>query len=206
MRPEEKLDGVLRDPPDRAPELRRGLGRKALGQVDDVVDPLSQRGHEDDEFVQPVIEILSESAFSNLSVQGDVRSRNNPYIDGQCAFGSQDLHPAFFQCPEKLCLRWKGKVDDLVEEQSPTLSQFEMPLLSPVSPRERALLVAEQFRLDQRFGNGAAVQGHKGLVVAGLTFGGTATPPVSPPPASPPATAAVVLTSTFPPFTSPPPS
>src|SRR5438445_10541406 len=78
MIPEAHLDRFLRDPTDRAPELPRGLSHKPRAQVDDVFDPLSQRGHEDDEFGQPVIEILSESARSNLSVQGNVGGRNDP--------------------------------------------------------------------------------------------------------------------------------
>ena len=42
-----------------------------------------------------------------------------------------------------------------------------MPLPSAVRPGERALLVAEQFRLDQGFGNRAAVQSHEGLLATG---------------------------------------
>ena len=66
-------------------------------------------------------------------------------IDGKRSFGPQGLHPAFFQRPEKLGLCREGEIDDLVEEQGPTLGQLEVPFFSPVSSRERALLVAEQF-------------------------------------------------------------
>ena len=167
MIPEENLDGLVRDSAHRALELHRGLGQKSLRQVHDVLHTLPQRGHDDDEFVQAVIEILAESARSNLAVHGDVGRRDDPHIDRKRAFGPEDLHLALLERPEKLCLRWKGKVDDLVEEQRPTLSQLEVPLPSPVRPGERALLVAEQFRLDQRFGNRAAVQSHEGLLAAG---------------------------------------
>src|SRR5207245_1585198 len=113
---------------------------------------------------------LRRTARANLAVQRDVGRRDDPHIDRKRAFGPEDLHLALLERPEKLSLRWKGKVDDLVEEQGPTLSQLEVPLPSPVRPGERALLVAEQFRLDQRFGNRAAVHSHEGLLAAGTAL------------------------------------
>jgi len=45
---------------------------------------------------------------------------------------------AFLDGAKQLRLRRKGKVDNLVEEQGAALRQLEVPLLSPVRPREGA--------------------------------------------------------------------
>src|SRR5260370_12308421 len=65
----------------------------------------------------------------------------------------------FLQRAQELRLRGKGEIDDLVQKKASALCNLESPLLSPICPGKRALLIAEEFRLDQGVGNRAAVDG-----------------------------------------------
>ena len=70
------------------------------------------------------------------------------------------------QCTQQLRLCGERKIDDLIEEQRTAPGKLELPLLSLMGPGERALLVAEQLRLDQRVRDGATVHRDKWLVAA----------------------------------------
>jgi hypothetical protein len=63
---------------------------------------------------------------------------------------SEALELALLEHPQQLDLRREVDVADLVEEQRAALRQLEPPLLARLRARERALLVPEELRLDQR--------------------------------------------------------
>ncbi len=54
----------------------------------------------------------------------------------------------------------------LVQENGTSIGLFEVPFSRVDSPRERALLVSKQFRVDGAFGNGTAVDGNVFVVLA----------------------------------------
>ena len=62
---------------------------------------------------------------------------------------AEPLELALLQHAQQLDLRRQVDVADLVEEQRAALGQLEAPLLARFGAGERALLVAEQLRLDQ---------------------------------------------------------
>ena len=55
---------------------------------------------------------------------------------------------------------------DLIEEQRPAVGQLEAPQLGVHRPGERAFLVPEQLALQQRLGQGGAVDGDERLISA----------------------------------------
>ena len=65
---------------------------------------------------------------------------------------AEALELALLQHAQQLHLRAEVDVADLVEEERAALGHLEAPLLAGVGAGERALLVAEQLRLDQRVG------------------------------------------------------
>ena len=69
--------------------------------------------------------------------------------------------------PEEFHLHQKGKFADLIEEEGPLICDFEEPLLGCNRVRKGPFHMAEQFALDQRFGNGSAVECDKGAVLSG---------------------------------------
>src|SRR2546425_13213704 len=66
--PDENLKRLVRYPANRPSKLHAGLGEEELRQVHDIASPFSERRHGDDEFVQPIITVLSEPALVHLVV------------------------------------------------------------------------------------------------------------------------------------------
>src|SRR2546430_16223606 len=103
----------------------------------------------------------------HLLLKPNVESRGDPPGDGDDPLAAERLHLPLLQCTQQLRLCGERKIDDLIEEQRTAPSKLELPLLSLMGPGERALLVAEQLRLDQRVRDGATVHRDKWLVAAG---------------------------------------
>ena len=61
---------------------------------------------------------------------------------------AERLHLSFLQRAQELRLSGEGKVDNLIEEQASALCKLELPVLSLMRSRERALLIAKELRLD----------------------------------------------------------
>jgi len=72
----------------------------------------------------------------------------------------------FLQHAEQLDLRAPRQIANLVEEQRAAVGEFEPASALAVSTRKRALLVTEQFRLDERIGQGRHVDRHEGMLGA----------------------------------------
>ena len=66
--------------------------------------------------------------------------------------------------PQDLRLRQRGHLADLVEEDGAAVALLELADPLAVGPGERALLVPEQLALQQRFGDGGAVDRQERLV------------------------------------------
>ena len=77
----------------------------------------------------------------------------------RCEPSAHDL--VLLQDTQQLDLRAERQIADLVEEERAPVGGLEPSGLARQRARERALLVAEQLALDQRFGEGAAVDGHE---------------------------------------------
>src|SRR6202008_4327910 len=77
---------------------------------------------------------------------------------------------AFLQHAEQTGLRFRRHVADLVEEERAALSLLETAALALEGAGESALLMAEQFALDQVARNGRHVDGHKRTGAAGPIF------------------------------------
>ena len=76
------------------------------------------------------------------------------------------LVDSFLQDAQQLHLHRQAHVADLVEEQRAALGDLEAALAGGDRAGERALLVAEQFGLEQLGGNGAAVDGDERTLAA----------------------------------------
>ena len=76
------------------------------------------------------------------------------------------LELLLLQHAQHLGLRGRGHVADLVEEERAAVGLLELADALPVGAGERALLVAEQFALEQRLGDRGAVDRQERLVGA----------------------------------------
>src|SRR5690606_13509759 len=57
---------------------------------------------------------------------------------------------------------WQGDLADLVQEERPAVGLLEAPLPLRERAGERALLVPEELRLEERLGESSAVDAHEG--------------------------------------------
>jgi hypothetical protein len=85
-------------------------------------------------------------------------------------------HLALFQHPQQAGLQAEGHLADLVEEQGAAVGRLEQPgVAAAARAGERAFLVAEQLRFQQRLGDRAAVhrdEGAQGGAVRALAVDG----------------------------------
>ena len=141
------------------------MRQKLVRQVKDVIS-LPERRQSDREFVQAVIDILPEPASPHFPLEGDIRGGDDPREHLDRALAAEWLDLSLLQRAQELRLRGQGKVDDLIEEQGSPSGKLELPLLSLMGTRERALLIAKEFRLDQGVRYRAAVDGDKRLLAS----------------------------------------
>src|SRR5437879_3770819 len=156
----------LRDFAAGAAELHPGLREELVRQVEDVVSlPEGRQG--DSEFVETVVDILAKPARPHLALERNIGGGDDPHVHGDWPLAAERLHLSFLQRTQQLCLGGKGKVDNLIEEKASARGELELPGLSLMGTGERALLIAEELRLDQGVRDRTAVDGDKRLLASG---------------------------------------
>jgi hypothetical protein len=95
-----------------------------------------------------------------------VRGRQDAHVGGDRLDRAQRLVDALLQNAQQARLHGRRNVADFVQKDRPALGQGKAAGFVPPRVRERAGFVAEQFRFQQRVGQGAAVDGHEGLILA----------------------------------------
>ncbi|MNH16003.1 hypothetical protein D3C79_756290 [compost metagenome] len=93
-------------------------------------------------------------------------SRQHPHIHRDRLAAPHALDVLFLQKTQQVGLQLQRQVANFVEEQRATMSRFDAPGLALMSTGEGALLMAEQFRLDQVLGDRPAVDGNERLLAA----------------------------------------
>src|SRR5438552_11903435 len=107
----------LRDFAARAAELHAGFGEKLVRQMEDVISlPEGRQG--DPEFVQTVVDILTEPSSPHLSLEGDIGSGDDPRGHSDRPLAAERLDLSFLQRTQELRLRGEGQVDDRIEAKA----------------------------------------------------------------------------------------
>ena len=120
-----------------------------LGQRRDVVLAIAQRRHLHRDDVQAVEQVLAEPAFLHHLRQVAVGRRDDADVDAQRPGAAEALELVLLQHAQDLRLRARAHVADFVEEQRAAVGLLEAADALLVGARERALLVTEQFGLEQ---------------------------------------------------------
>ena len=152
------------EPADVAAVLGRIALQEVVGEQQHVGLPLAQRRDEDREDVEAVEQVLAEAALLDRPLEILVGRGNQPDVGLQRLVAAEALELPLLQDAQQLDLRRQLHVANLVEEQRPSLGQFEPPLLAGVGAGERPLLVAEQLGFDQRIRQRAAADLHERLL------------------------------------------
>src|SRR6185436_13817314 len=140
---------------DEESRQRRNVGRT-----------IAQRRNHDREDRQSEIQILAVLPRGDRGLQVPVRGGDHAHVDVQRRRAADALEGLFFEGAEDLRLQRQRQIADLVEEQRPAVGELELPGLPLRRAGERALLVAEELRFKERFGDRRAVDRDKRAVVA----------------------------------------
>ncbi|MNS70176.1 hypothetical protein D3C72_1035170 [compost metagenome] len=138
-----------------------------LRQHRNVLATLAQRRHAQLQHVQPVVQVLAERAGGNHRGQILVARAHHAHVHGVFPTGADLAHAPLLQRAQQLHLHGQRQVGHLVQQQRAAVRGVEETAALGVGARERALHVAEEFRLHQRLGNRAAVHGHERVRGAG---------------------------------------
>ncbi len=138
-----------------------------LGQQGDVLLALAQGRDADGQDVQAVEQVHAEALVLDGLLEVGVGRGDDSDVDG-LRLGRADARDlARLESAQQRRLGGQGHVADLVEEQRAAVRRFEVSDASLVGAREAALLVPEQFGLDQLVGDRRAVDRDEGSLRAG---------------------------------------
>src|SRR5262249_35974576 len=113
---------------------------------------------------QPEEQVLAELTSRNRRAKVSVRRRDNADIDLQKTGAADTLELLLFERPKDLRLQRERQLAYLVEKQRAAVRELEFARLAVGRAGERALLVSEEFGLEQIFGNRGAGDGDKRAV------------------------------------------
>src|SRR5215471_12544645 len=154
---EECRHGPFRDALDHSPQFALIPGDEIPHQERQVLTPLAQRWQRYRKDVEPVIEIFPKVAGGYMLDQIAVGCRNDTHIHAGGLHRSQALEFAVLQYAQELGLQVEGEFADLVQEDRAGIREFEASYLAGEGAREGALLMPEEFTLDERRGQGRTV-------------------------------------------------
>ncbi len=132
-----------------------------LGQKQDVLPALAQRGQDDGHHVHAVVEILAEPALVHLLGKGLVGGGDEAHIHLALDVLAQPANGSLLQHAQELDLKLGGQLADLVQEERPLVGRLHESGVIAVGAGEGAPAIAEEFALQERFGEGAAVDRHE---------------------------------------------
>ncbi len=124
---------------------------------------LAQRRDDDRHLAAAVIEILAEAALLDLGLQVPVRGRDDAHVHLNQLATAQPLDDTLLQEAQQLRLQRQRHVANLIEKQHTAVGGLDLAERLFHRAREGATLIPEQLALQERLGNGGAVDGHPGL-------------------------------------------
>src|SRR5712692_10057323 len=133
------------------------LVEEIVAEERDVLGPLPQGRHPQRDGVDAEIEILAEAPLAQRGVEVDVRGADQAEIDVHDPVAADRPVLALLQDTQQLGLEIRRHLADLVQQQRAALRHLEQDFLVHRRAGERALLVAEELRLDEILRDGRAV-------------------------------------------------
>src|ERR1051326_392037 len=140
------------------------LLQEEMGEERDILEALAQRRDLAGEDGEAVVEVLAHLPVLNGLLRIAVRRGDDARIDVDLLVAADAPELALLEHAQELDLQLDRHLRDLVEEHRPALGQLEVALAALDGVRERALLMAEDLRLDQRRRDRAAVEGDERFV------------------------------------------
>jgi hypothetical protein len=167
---EQPADGPGMEGTDVPTEFAVERGHDVVGHEDDIDLAFAERGQVDGDDTEPVVEVLSEEPLVDAALEILVGGGDDAGIAGDEFVPADAVEGAVLDEAQELGLQVGAHVADFIEEHGATLGLFEATDTAGVGAGERALLVAEEFGLEQRFGDGGAVDGDERAVLPFAVF------------------------------------
>src|SRR6202011_1942848 len=111
--------------------------------------------------IEPVEQVLPESAFSYGCTQVRICSRDYSYVYLNCLSTTNSFEFPLLENSQQSNLSLGRQVTDLVQEYRPAISRFKASHSPLHCTCERSFLVSKQFGSDQRRRNGGAIYANK---------------------------------------------
>ena len=129
------------------------------------VPALAERRHTNVDAAQPIEQIGPEQSLLHQRRKTAIGRRDDPDVDAVAGIPADALDRQILDRAKQLGLRGRREVRDFVEKERAALGRFE--LAAPAAHAGgRALLDAEQLRLEQRLDQRGAVDRDEGSVSA----------------------------------------
>src|SRR5258708_4978479 len=154
------------EPVDRTlgePQLALQLRRERGHELGDVLVAFRKGRNRDGHDVEPVEEVLTEAPLGDAALQVDGRGREDAGPQGNARLRPDGAKAPLLEHPQQLGLQLHGHLGDLVEENRPAPRELELAPDPAVRAGERATLVSEEERLDERARKRRAVDGDERL-------------------------------------------
>ena len=142
-------------------ELFRCMIEVEVSKFEDVFLTVAEPRHLDAHNIEPMIEVFAEGAFAHGILEILVRRRHDPDVDADRRLTADAKELALGQYAQKASLQRRCHVADLVEEQGAAIGLFEAADAALRGARERAFLVAEEFRLEQLRSERRGIERHE---------------------------------------------
>jgi hypothetical protein len=121
-----------------------------LGQLENVFAPFAQRGNDDRDDVEPVIEVFAKMPVAHGPLKVAISRCQYPDIERDRDIGAESLHAVILEHTQHLDLgRW-AEIADLIQKDRAPFRKLELANAPLRCSRECAALMAEQFRLQKR--------------------------------------------------------
>src|SRR5690349_11897541 len=131
--------------------------KKAGGQGWQIFHAIFEQRQVNRENGKAIIEVLAKLMFLNQFAQVRICRCHHAHVNLKTVRTSQSLHFALLQESQQLGLQAQRQLADLIEEKSAALRGVNPPNARLYRSGKCTLGVSEQFRLEQRFGNGSTV-------------------------------------------------
>jgi hypothetical protein len=141
----------------------QGVFQRPFGQAGYVAGALAQGRQVQAQHGQAVEQVGAEAAFADALFQVAVGGADDAHVDGDGPRAAHAHHFALFQHAQQPRLQGQRHFADFVEEEGAVVGRLEQArMAAPARAREGPFLVAEQLRLQQGLGDGAAIDGDEG--------------------------------------------
>ena len=133
-------------------------------QHGNIFSAFSQRRHGQLHHRQPVVQILAEFPSAHRFVQVAIGSSDQSNINLNRMRSTHAFEFALLQHAQQLHLQRRSQFSNLVKKYHAAVGNFQTSLLLHCRARERAALMSKQITLQQRLGNGRAIDCHECFV------------------------------------------